>query len=265
MMSTVLKSLAAATAFASVNAFAYDFTAADALYAKRGDSAAAIDAARAAYRSALPTVTGAEKVKAYEFLARLDYYEGAVKATDNGAQKTIFDRCLNDIKNIEGETRDGKVVVEYYYWKGTCLASWAKANGVVASLFRLGELLDTLKKGREIAPLYEGNGFDRIAAPVYAKIPAIAGGSLESAYNYVESTINSPGYTGVETDKGKYFFVSYQYKAEILAAQGKKADAIEVLTEALSRIEDADYAPDRVPETIEQGKTMEALKAELSK
>lgn len=290
MIIRILKMLTLGAVFAqSLSAFAYDFKNADRLFVKRNQMLETVETARRAYREAIPHVSGEEKIYTFVQLARLGQYEFLARSDElfqlsenkeeafrnireiqvkiiGQVRVEIANRCLSDIENISGEMRNGKVVVEYYYWKAACLWDWSQASGFVDSIFRWGELLDTLKKGRAIAAWYEANGFDRIAAPLHRTLPAIAGGSLETAYKYVETAINSRSYGGDHPyDGGDYFFDAYYYKASILAGQGHKKEAIEVLTEAISRVTDGDYSISRGPETMLHARAMVAFLQELKK
>lgn len=269
-----LKAIPVILACVSAQAFAYDFSQADALFALRGEGdfnqkVQAISQARAAYRAAIGVVSGVEKVKTFEMLARLDYYEGMIN-TEASAQKPIFERCMKEIESIKpgGDVANNP---EYFYWKATCIASWGKATGVLAALFKSKELVDTLDAGRAVARTYEGGGFDRIAAPVFLRLPGFnpAGptGSVSKASDHVDAAIASSAYPGAkdpDTSSGDYFYNVFEYKAEILVAQGKKPEAIALLETAISRIvDDKDLPVGREPETMQHLNGLQELLAKL--
>jgi hypothetical protein len=254
---------------AASSAFSYDFSEADLLFSKRGEGQAAIEAARAAYEASLKTVTGRELIYAVEYLSRLDYYEG-LRTDDVNLQKVIYSRCLERIEMIKPPAPTS--TPEYYYFKGGCLGSWAKANGVLQSLIKSKELVDTLETGKKIAPAFEGGGFDRIEAPVFLKLPAInpygPTGDKKKALAFAEAALASSAYSGSvepDTGSGDYFFNAFEYKAEILDALGRKAEAIDLLNNAIARIDAGDISTFRVPETMEHRRGLQALLEKLSK
>ena len=254
---------------AAGSALAYDFSEADVLFSKRGDGQAAIEAARSSFEASLKTVSGRELVYAVEYLSRLDYYEG-LRTDDVNLQKVIYSRCLERIELIKPSTPTS--TPEYYYFKGGCLGSWAKANGVLQSLIKSKELVETLEIGKKIAPTYEGGGFDRIEAPVFLKLPAInpygPTGDKKKALAFAEAALASSSYSGSvepETGSGDYFFNAFEYKAEILDAVGRKAEAIDLLNNAIARIDAGDISTFRAAETKEHRRGLQALLEKISK
>lgn len=256
-----------ATAF-SASALAYDFSKADTLYQKREDLAS-LNQARAEYELALQSgsLTNDEKVYAVESASRLDYYQGLV-VTDIESQKTIFGKCMERVESI----KPGVVPATpaYYYWKGTCMASWGRANGVLVSLNRSKELVEVLTAGKALDSTYEGGGFDRVLSAVFLRLPAInpfgPSGDKQKAFAYSDAAVSAAAYGGAAdpaTATGDYFFNVYEFRAEILEALGKKAEAISLLNTAIARIDSGDYAPDRNPETKVHRAVLVTLLAKL--
>jgi len=234
----------------ATTAYAYDFSPADAAFKGRTDSAKAAKA-RELYGKALVTVSGAEKIYAVEQLARVDYYEGnKTPESDADSRKKIFQRCMDNVESIKS-TAAAKPA--YNYWRGLCLASWAKANGVLQSLAKAGELIDLVEKGRGLDETYEGGGFFRLGAAIYLNLPAAFGGNVDKAWDYSQKAIASAAYAGStspDTDTGNYYYAVYLYSAQVAAKRDSKAAARAIAAEAIERIEAGDVSPDREPETV---------------
>jgi hypothetical protein len=264
----MLKTLASLSAFlVASSAFAFDFSAADALFTKRGegDQVTNTRAARQAYGTSLSRVSGHELMHAVSQMNRLDFFEGMI-ITDNEAKKAMFEACSDRTEKLD------HAAVEYYYWKGVCLASWASANGILSSLRRSGEVESFLLKGRAIDPRFEGGGFDRVLAFVYLRVPPInpmgPTRDVKKALAAAESAIAAPAYPGEQdpsTATGEYFYNVYGVKAEILADLGRKAEGIATIQEAIERIEQGDLPVGREPETHLILRDLKNLLAELQK
>lgn len=258
----------AAAILCSGSVFAHDFTSADALYAHRGESQAAIDTARAAYESDLATLTGADYIYAIEQMTRLDYYVGS-KLSDDGneaARKVAYAKCMATVDKIQPGQNNVAPNPEYYYWKGSCLAQWAKANGILQSLVRSGELFDYLSKGEAIDPTYEGGGFWRVKGAVYAKLPAFNpfGPRRDMAQSklLLEKAIESPAYTHTrnpDTENGHFHYNNHQYYAETLIALGDRVKAKQVIQDALDNIDAGYVSPLREPETAQTHESLQKL------
>jgi hypothetical protein len=260
-LTTISVSLAASCAFA------FDYSEADALFAKRGegDIAASIKTARTAYENAVPQVSGAELTHAVSQLGRLDFFEG-LSVNDNDRKKVIFDVCIKRADLLDNTS------VEFHYWKGVCIASWANANGILSSLRRSGEVESFLLKGRAIDARFEGGGFDRVLAFVYLKVPPInpmgPTRDLKKALASVDAAIASAAYPGeadASTSTGDYFFNAYDVKAQILTALGRKDEAVTIINDAISRIEQGDLPTGREPETRLILQDLKKTLAEISK
>jgi tetratricopeptide (TPR) repeat protein len=236
----------------SSTAMAFDFSTAEDLFAKRGegDRFANIAAARAAFEEARKQTTGQERAHAVQRLNRLDYYEGLL-LSDEDQKKKVFQSCLDRSDDLDSAS------VQYFYWKGVCTASWAQANGILASLKRSGEVENFLKKGKSIDSRYDGGGFDRVLAFVYLKVPAInpfgPTRDVNKALAHAEAALSSaafPGEESPETATGEYFYNVYDAKAQALSALGRRDEAIAVAQEAISRMEQGDLPVGREPETM---------------
>lgn len=262
-----MKAIGLVALFFSTIAHGYDFSNAEALFAKRGegDKLANIAAARVAYQDALSQTSGAELEHAIQRLNRLDFYEG-MQRSDDEYKKKMFQGCLDRSEKLQAGS------VQYYYWKGVCIASWAMANGIVASLKRSGEVESMLLKGRSIDARYDGGGFDRVLAYLYLRVPAInpfgPTRDLNKALAAADAAIASPSFPGEPdpaTSTGEYFYNAYDVKAQTLAAMGRKSEAIVILQEAISRIEQGDVPFGREPETVGILVDLKNSLAEISK
>jgi hypothetical protein len=177
----------------------------------------------------------------------------------------VFKRCLDTQERINPAVTNVQTPV-FYYWKGVCLASWAKANGVVKSLEKAKELIETIELGKAASSTYEGGGFYRLGSVVYFNVPGIIGGSIDKASEYAALSESSEAYEGAvnpETETGRYFYNLYVYKAQILAKQNKVPEAKATLEEALARLNAGDIPVGREPETALHRVEIEAALAGL--
>jgi hypothetical protein len=232
---------------------AADFSAADALFAERTNEDKA-EESRKLYSQLLPSLKSDELAYAVEQISRLDFYRGSKlpeNEESNKKRKKIFLRCLENQENISPE-KFGSSIPSYYYWKGACLASWAKANGLAKSLEKSKEMLELIEIGKSVSTTYEGGGFYRLGAVVYNELPPLFGGSVEKASEYAALAEASEAYEGAinpDTETGRYFYNVYIYKAKILVKQNKTPEAKQVLEEALARISAGDISVGKEPET----------------
>lgn len=237
-------------------AVAADFGAADALYERRGEGKAVIAQAKSAYAAQLGRASGDEVVYAVDRLSRLAYYEGLITPEANTEdRKVFFKRCWDDLENHLAPAKVGETP-EYYYWKGVCLAQWARANGIASSLSKSGELVRAIEKGMTIDDSFEGGGFHRLGSAVYQNLPTVnpfgPTYDINKSLEWANASIASPAYPGAEnpdTATGDYFYNIYEYRAVALSRKGDRAGAVSTLESAIKRIEQNDVASDRVPET----------------
>lgn len=266
------KVLLALSAFAfSLQAFAYDFSAADALFEQRAGDRAKIAQARGAYNASLSqSLTVDERVYAVEQMSRLSYYEALLLDEDTETIKSVTQECYDKTSAIAPNTNGVGETPQYYYWRSVCLSLWAKANGIVASLGRSKEVVSLFEQAIAVDSTYDGGGAYRLGAAVYHKLPAInpvgPRGDLNKAADYINKALASPAYAGAAdpaTATGDYFFNVYEYQAEVVAKQGDKARAVAILTSAIDRINSGDLPMGREPETAEHLKDLVKLREEL--
>jgi hypothetical protein len=268
LMQKAQKSVCAVLAALSVSvvASAADFGAADALFARRAEGPAVIEQAKDAYAAQLASADRSQKLYAVDRLSRLAYYQGLITPESASEQrKSFFKRCWDDLENIIGPAALGENP-EYYYWKGVCMAQWAKANGIASSLSKSGELVRTLEKGIQIDPTFEGGGFYRLGAAVYQNLPPVnpfgPTYDINKSLEWANSAIASPAYPGSENPDnatGDYFYNVYEYRSVALDRKGDRSGALATVKGAISRIEQGDIAPDREPETAAILQTLKDL------
>ena len=254
----------------SGQAFGADFSAADALYARRGEGKAIIDQAKSAYAKALSGAVSSDVIYGVDRLSRLAYYEGLITPeTDVEKRKAFFKRCWDDLENLISPAKVGETP-EYYYWKGVCMAQWAKANGVASSLSKSGELVRAIEKGMTIDESFEGGGFHRLGAAVYQNLPPVnpfgPTYDVNKSLDWANRSIASAAYPGSEipeTATGDYFYNVFEYRAIAQDRKGDRAGAVATLEAAIKRMEQGDVAEDRVPETQAHLATLRSLLASL--
>ncbi len=235
---------------------AADFGRANELFERRGEGKAIISQAKDAYGAALAGADRSEVLFAVDRLGRLAYYEGLITPeSDSSDRKVFFKRCWDDLENLVAPEKIGENA-EYYYWKGVCMAQWAKANGIASSLSKSGELVRTIEKGMALDDSFEGGGFHRLGAAVYQSLPTVnpfgPTYDLNKSLDWSNVAIASAAYPGAEipeTATGDYYYNVYEYRAIALDRKGDRPGAIRTLELAIKRIEQGDVAEDRVPET----------------
>jgi hypothetical protein len=272
-MQKVQKSVCIFVGVLSVSAVATaaDFGAADALFQRRAEGPAVIEQAKDAYAAELGSADRAQKLYAVDRLSRLAYYQGLITPESAADQrKSFFKRCWDDVENIIAPATIGENP-EYYYWKGVCMAQWAKANGIASSLSKSGELVRTLEKGIQVDATFEGGGFYRLGAAVYQNLPPVnpfgPTYDINKSLEWANSSIASPAYSGAEnpdTATGDYFYNVYEYRSVALDRKGNRSGALANLKAAISRIEQGDVAPDREPETAAVLQTLKDLAGTLN-
>ena len=137
-----------------------------------------------------------------------------------------------------------------YFLFSINLASWAQANGVIASLARKAELIAQVNGalGRNTQSGQKGEALDgwgpnRILGRLYFKLPGFAGGSHSKAVELLTQAVEqAPDHSG-----------NFVYLAEALldGSEAEKALARDLVTNALARAPET-WDPKRVPETREE-------------
>jgi hypothetical protein len=246
---------------------------ADEAFENRDGNRSEIQNALALYVQAIDEVRDVEdKIYAVEQIGRLSNYENSLLAKDRSTKDyriELFDSCLLATDKIAPE-KIGEKTPAYFYVRGLCLAQWAKARGIAASLFKTKELIGYLESGRKLDPSYEGGGYDRILSVIYINLPSInvfgPTRNYKLSLKHSTAAINSPAYEGAFNpayETGNYFFNAYEYQADALAKSGKKSQAIALLKAAVARIERGDINPDREPETKVDLKNLKLLLNDL--
>lgn len=144
-----------------------------------------------------------------------------------------------------------------YFLFAINLASWAQANGVIASLARKAELIANLNgtlgrisQSGQKGEAFDGWGPNRILGRLYFKLPGFAGGSHSKAIELLTQAVEqAPEHSG-----------NFVYLAEALldGSESEKALARDLVTNALARAPES-WDPKRVPETQEDLVRMKKL------
>jgi hypothetical protein len=262
---------AIALSFSLTPAFGYDFTEADALFARRGEGPAQISAAVNAYEATIgKELADDEMIYASEQLARLHAYRAQLEPrTRMSARVPHYQACFQATERI-AQLGKNLAAPQYYFWAGTCKLLWAEASGVETVLKNSKAVIDLLNAGHAIDPTYEGGGFDRVLGGLYTKLPIFnpwgPAGDVRKGIRHLEASIGSPAYGGAqnpETAGGEYYYESYWYYAQALESAGRRDEAISQLEGALDRIGEGEVSEMRVPETKIAEGLMRDLLAEL--
>ena len=208
--------------------FAYDFTAADSLFAKRESNLSNIAKARTLYEQALNQVSGEEKVYAAEQLAKLAYYEGELLTSEDNDSKRvdIFQKCQDDMEKVSPAQMEGQEYAAYYYWKSACMALWAKSASSFAVLGRVADLEAAMLRGAEVDGSYDGGGVHRVMASVYLKSKAMRWiPGLSRFYDPKKALVH----INQAINYGPEFYNAYLVKAEIIKELKQKREGLDLL------------------------------------
>jgi hypothetical protein len=196
----------------------------------------------------------------YEILtlhARVLYWKGM--HTTGDANKILIHQ-----EGVDRSQEARTLVPDYaeaFYWGAAHMGRWAEAKGIIASLSKKQEIMDTLEaifelntKAGDAGETWEGYGADRILGRLYFKLPSFAGGNLATSLKHLEQA-----YT-----KGPQIALNTVFYAESLASgtSAQKAKAKQILDDLLAKDPNT-LNPDRIPETLEEFKDARKLRAEL--
>jgi tetratricopeptide (TPR) repeat protein len=118
------------------------------------------------------------------------YADNFIKLEDQ--KKKVFTEgkeAAENATNMEPDKPEG------HYFLGISLGSWAEANGVLDSLFRVPAILREAKKVIEIEPAFDNGSAYMLLARVYHKAPAIisVGDKDKAQKNYEKAIEYGPG------------------------------------------------------------------------
>lgn len=214
--------------------YGFDFTSADALFARRENNLENISSARQIYQRALKSAQGEELLHAVEHLGKLAYYEGEllVAESDHSARRKIFQQCQDDVESIN-PAKTGKEYPAYFYWKSACIALWAKSAKPWSVPGRIGDLEDAMNRGLELDASYEGGGIHRIMGSVYLKSKALSwvpglGRFYDpaKALSHIEKAI----------EMGPEYYNAHMVKAEILKELDRGNEGKKLLQEKANEL-----------------------------
>ena len=228
----------------------------------------------------IPLLTGAldetqDEGLRYKILvlhSRALYWQGT--QTEDTEKKKEIHLAGNAIaKDARDENPD---FADALYFEAAHLGRWAEANGIVQSLVKKGEVMDTLEEIFDLdtvklnngEPVYEdgepvlvageefeGFGADRILGRLYFKLPGWAGGSLEKALRHLGNAYeNAPEYA-----------LNVIYYAEALYGSNKadREKAKQVLDKMLQQDPNT-YNLLRLPETQQEFKDARKIRNEMT-
>lgn len=256
------------TAFAADYASTYKSAKDD--FFRRGD---AIELAQScANKAGVAVDLASNDTELYEALvlqSRCTYFIGIKAKSDDdkirihALGKSYAERARN-IKSLQA-TR-----AEAYYFYGINLGRWALANGVMKSLGERHNLRRTMETvidknhfaiddtgrtvpGRE----YDSWGANRTLGHMYFKLPGMFGGDNRKAESLLRQA------TDMTPKEARNSLTAY-YLAEVLVANGKKAEARQVLDEVIQYENNPEqYNPSRVPESLDEIQDCKTLRSEL--
>lgn len=233
-------------------------------FEKRGDSPAyaqsCADKAREAFSLA---ADDAQKYDALVLQSRCTYYVGMKARTDDDKIK-IFGLAKNFAEQAKQYQKDR---AEAFYFYAINLGRWAEANGILKSLgerhnLRRNSEAVLTKIAAEEGKTYPGKEYDgwganRTLGRMYFKLPGMFGGDNQKAERYLREA--------VEKMSAEYpNSLNIVYLAEVLVANGKKAEARKLLDDLIRyELEPAKYNPKRVPETVDDIKEAKTLRKDL--
>lgn len=162
---------------------------------------------------------------------------------------------------LAGEARTLKPdYAEGFYWSAAHLGRWAEAKGIIASLSKKQEIMDTLEaifelntKAGDPGETYEGYGADRILGRLYFKLPGFAGGNPATSLKHLTTAFT----------KGPEIALNTVWYAETLSGTDK-TKAKQALDDLLKKDPNT-LNLNRIPETNEEFADAKKLRAELGK
>ncbi|HET9238100.1 MAG TPA: hypothetical protein VFO10_12650 [Oligoflexus sp.] len=253
--------LAGALFFSSLQAFAGDFTEADAKFAQRDLSLEATLEARAAYKTLLDQALNEdETLRAAEGYLRTFLYEGTHyhsldDAEGREARKKVFSSCWSEAAESINPVTLGHQTPTYYYFRSACLAYDAQVSTLEGKIELVPKILDAIQTGLQVpgGTEYEAGGLFRVAAAVKYNPAAqeVPGGLFNpaEALGLIDQAI--------ATKDGPLYCENFSHKVRNLLVLGRPTEALTLATESLNDF-DAKMKAGSIPE-IFRAETLDCL------
>jgi hypothetical protein len=253
--------LAGALFFSSLQAFAGDFTEADAKFAQRDVSLEATLEARAAYKTLLDQALNTEEtLRAAEGYLRTFLYEGTHyhsldDAEGREARKKVFSSCWSEAAETINPVNLGYQAPTYYYFRSACLAYDAQVSTLEGKIELVPKILDAIQTGLQVAggTEYEAGGLFRVAAAVKYNPAAqeVPGGLFnpQEALGLIDLAIATPD--------GPLYCENYSHKVRNLLVLGRPTEALTLATLSLNDF-DTKLKAGSIPE-IFRAETLDCL------
>lgn len=170
-----------------------------------------------------------DEYEKYEALWKISwcYYWLGQHAKGKDAKKKLHDAGMEYGKQAKSMKPEE---VEGHYFYGINLGKWGKANGVIASLFKLKELRATMNRAKELDPSFEGAGAYRTLGKVQCEVPSYATGSLSESEELLRKAIKITKQNGEEWS----YPLNHVYLATTLGKRGKKDEARKLFNEVIN-------------------------------
>lgn len=240
---------------------------ADAAYAQRENNPAKIAEARAKYQQLAQTTRGDDLVYVVSQLGRLAYYEGEMLTPKDNkdVRREIFSACWCASPNVVMGCREdgfiekispanlGRKHPAYYYFKGLCTGYWGEASSLADRARFVGVLKDMLREGpaADVDQRFDGGAIDRLAAGIHSNPEANSVGLFDPATAIAEAqrALQRENFPG-DPNAGADYYDNWRSLAVALERADNKPEAVEVLRDAISQIEER-TAQGRLPATRE--------------
>lgn len=254
------------------------FDEADALFAERENNVEKIAAARSAYKTALRTVDGADRIYAIEQLGRLAFYEGEhLNDLDRGARRRteIFADCREFVEAIANVP---EAVTQYHFWKLQCTAFWVQSAPLLSRLAQIGSIKryfnsivgDNLEPRPEVGidTRYQGGGIYRVIAGIIKDdLSSLIRDDLPNrakAMDLADMAMASQAYPG-DPNAGDAYYSNFRGRGDLLIKLGRNDEAREWLNRYIAEIDEL-IAANELPagmevETKAEQNTMKRLLA----
>jgi hypothetical protein len=219
---------------ASASLQAYDFSAADGLFADRGAGPQSAALATQAYMEALGQTSGEEKIYAAVQIGRLAslqgvMYEGQIPLD---VRKKVLESCIDSMNTIKSSRQ------EYYYFSLTCIGARGKLASNLFDKFHYARMLSgmeaaALKSTQDVNGRYvggfEAGGILRVMAAVYGNPQAHAVGlyNPQKAFDFASAAVESGGGTYPpfkEFLSGKTYWDNYYYLGQAMVSLALKTE-----------------------------------------
>ena len=123
---------------------------------------------------------------------------------------------------------------EGHFWLAADMGELAESFGLLPALRYRGRIKDELERVRAIDPAWQGGSADAALGQWYASVPRVLGGSRQKAEEHLRRALHRDAYN----------VSALLFLGELLAAEGRRAEARVLLRQVIDAPLDPDWAPE---------------------